>query len=121
MWGPEGYGAILLVNCDRDNVSSDAEDNCDPYVRCLRGECAGVACLVAQSLLGTQGPSSVTPQASLPPGGALKLGQGEAELILGFLRTQPRLAAASPQSQVLVVLIPSRLPSILFLLERRGC
>lgn len=102
MWGPDGYGAILLVNCDRDEVSSDAQDNCDQCVRCLQGECAGTA----QSL-GTQGPSSVTPQESQPPAGALKWGQGEVEFIMGFLRTQLRLAAASPQSLVLVVLFPS--------------
>lgn len=54
------------------------------------------------------------------PGGALKLDQDEAEFIMGFLRAQARLAAASPQSPVLVVLIPSGSPSVLFLLERSG-
>lgn len=52
------------------------------------------------------------------PGGALKSDQGEAEFIMGFLRAQARLAAASLQSLVLV--IPSGSPSVLFLLERSG-
>lgn len=38
VWGPEGYGAILLVNCDRDNLNSDKQDNCDRHVHCLQGE-----------------------------------------------------------------------------------
>lgn len=38
VWGPDGYGAILLVNCDRDSVRSDDQDNCDRHVRCLQGE-----------------------------------------------------------------------------------
>ncbi|XP_043764877.1 protein-arginine deiminase type-3 isoform X2 [Cervus elaphus] len=37
VWGPDGYGAILLVNCDRDSVRSDDQDNCDRHVRCLQG------------------------------------------------------------------------------------
>ncbi|XP_052033871.1 protein-arginine deiminase type-3 [Apodemus sylvaticus] len=54
VWGPDGYGAILLVNCDRDNVSSDAEDNCDPYVRCLR-DLEDMSMMV----LRTQGPEAL--------------------------------------------------------------
>lgn len=38
VWGPSGHGAILLVNCDRDSMSSDDQDNCDHHVRCLQGE-----------------------------------------------------------------------------------
>lgn len=38
VWGPHGYGAILLVNCDRDDLNCDDQDNCDQHVRCLQGE-----------------------------------------------------------------------------------
>ncbi|XP_030078473.1 protein-arginine deiminase type-2 isoform X2 [Microcaecilia unicolor] len=31
-WGPEGQGAVLLVNCDRDNASSSAMDGADRIV-----------------------------------------------------------------------------------------
>ncbi|XP_006145494.1 protein-arginine deiminase type-3 [Tupaia chinensis] len=37
VWGPGGYGAVLLVNCDRDDQSCDDRDNCDQHVRCLQG------------------------------------------------------------------------------------
>ncbi|XP_049627981.1 protein-arginine deiminase type-3 [Suncus etruscus] len=36
VWGPNGYGAILLVNCDKDDVSSNNRDNCDKSVQCLQ-------------------------------------------------------------------------------------
>ncbi|XP_004460573.2 protein-arginine deiminase type-3 [Dasypus novemcinctus] len=36
VWGPDGHGAILLVNCDRDDPSCDNQDNSDQRVRCLR-------------------------------------------------------------------------------------
>lgn len=46
VWGSSGYGAILLVNCDRDNLSCDDQDNCDRHVRCLQGEGGtGAACV----------------------------------------------------------------------------
>ncbi|XP_063001119.1 protein-arginine deiminase type-1-like [Elgaria multicarinata webbii] len=32
-WGPNGKGAVLLVNCDRDGPSSGSMDNAYPYVR----------------------------------------------------------------------------------------
>ncbi|XP_054857506.1 protein-arginine deiminase type-1-like [Eublepharis macularius] len=32
-WGPDGEGAVLLVNCDRDGPSSGNTDNAYPYVR----------------------------------------------------------------------------------------
>lgn len=83
MWGPDGYGAILLVNCDRDNVGCNAQDNCDQHVSCLQGERAGAA----QSL-GTQGSSSIPPPGSLPPGGALKVDRGGSEFTMRFFRTQ---------------------------------
>lgn len=38
VWGPSGHGAVLLVNCDRDSMSSNDQDNCDHHVRCLQGE-----------------------------------------------------------------------------------
>lgn len=37
VWGPGGHGAILLVNCDRDDLSCDVQDNDDQHVRCLEG------------------------------------------------------------------------------------
>uniref|UniRef100_A0A8D0GRS1 Protein-arginine deiminase n=1 Tax=Sphenodon punctatus TaxID=8508 RepID=A0A8D0GRS1_SPHPU len=33
-WGPDGHGAVLLVNCDRDNPDSTHPDNADFSVRC---------------------------------------------------------------------------------------
>lgn len=38
VWGPGGYGAILLVNCDRDDLNCYNQDNCDRHVNCLRGK-----------------------------------------------------------------------------------
>lgn len=32
-WGPQGEGAVLLVNCDRDGPSSGNMDNADPTVQ----------------------------------------------------------------------------------------
>ncbi|NXD88385.1 PADI1 deiminase, partial [Halcyon senegalensis] len=32
-WGPDGHGAILLVNCDRDDPKAETPDNCDTAVR----------------------------------------------------------------------------------------
>ncbi|NXG70858.1 PADI3 deiminase, partial [Baryphthengus martii] len=32
-WGPDGHGAILLVNCDRDNPKAKTPDNCDTAIR----------------------------------------------------------------------------------------
>lgn len=54
VWGPEGYGAILLVNCDRDDVNCGDQDNCDQHIRCLQGEggqgspCPRVSRVIAQ-------------------------------------------------------------------------
>ena len=83
MWGPDGYGAILLVNCDRDNVDSNAQDNCDQYVRCLQGEWAGAA-----PVSGYPGSLLSYPTGVPTPGGTLKSNQGEAEFIMVFLRAQ---------------------------------
>lgn len=38
VWGPGGYGAVLLVNCDRDDVTCYDQDNCDRHVNCLQGK-----------------------------------------------------------------------------------
>lgn len=38
VWGPSGYGAILLVNCDKDDANCYDQDNCDQHVHCLQGE-----------------------------------------------------------------------------------
>lgn len=46
VWGPGGYGAILLVNCDRDNLNCYDQDNRDQQVRCLQGK--GVPRVTAQ-------------------------------------------------------------------------
>ncbi|NXV36269.1 PADI3 deiminase, partial [Rissa tridactyla] len=32
-WGPDGHGAILLVNCDRDDPKAKMLDNCDTAIR----------------------------------------------------------------------------------------
>ncbi|NWS78001.1 PADI1 deiminase, partial [Crotophaga sulcirostris] len=32
-WGPDGHGAILLVNCDRDDPKAEAPDNRDTAIR----------------------------------------------------------------------------------------
>ncbi|NXW58548.1 PADI1 deiminase, partial [Eurystomus gularis] len=32
-WGPDGHGAILLVNCDRDDPKAKMPDNCDTTIR----------------------------------------------------------------------------------------
>ncbi|KFQ95690.1 Protein-arginine deiminase type-1, partial [Nipponia nippon] len=36
-WGPDGHGAILLVNCDRDDPKAETLDNRDPAVRSYAG------------------------------------------------------------------------------------
>lgn len=36
-WGPDGQGAVLLVNCDRDDPKSTDMDNMDLYVRSYAG------------------------------------------------------------------------------------
>ncbi|KAK2106032.1 Protein-arginine deiminase type-1 [Saguinus oedipus] len=37
-WGPEGYGAILMVNCDRDNHRSTEPDLTHSQLTSLAGE-----------------------------------------------------------------------------------
>ncbi|EGW12397.1 Protein-arginine deiminase type-3 [Cricetulus griseus] len=54
VWGPDGYGAILLVNCDRDDVGCDAQDNCDQHVSCLK-DLEDMSIMV----LRTQGPEAL--------------------------------------------------------------
>uniref|UniRef100_A0A8C6R252 Protein-arginine deiminase type-3 n=1 Tax=Nannospalax galili TaxID=1026970 RepID=A0A8C6R252_NANGA len=54
VWGPAGHGAILLVNCDRDDVGCDAKDNCDRHVRCLQ-DLEDMSIMV----LRTQGPAAL--------------------------------------------------------------
>ncbi|NXM20935.1 PADI1 deiminase, partial [Ploceus nigricollis] len=36
-WGPEGHGAVLLVNCDRDDPDAEGLDNEDSAVRSYNG------------------------------------------------------------------------------------
>uniref|UniRef100_A0A5F9CTR7 Peptidyl arginine deiminase 3 n=1 Tax=Oryctolagus cuniculus TaxID=9986 RepID=A0A5F9CTR7_RABIT len=51
VWGPSGHGAILLVNCDRDDLSCDVRDNSDQHVRCLEGpedSCKAYRCVLGQ-------------------------------------------------------------------------
>ncbi|NXJ29166.1 PADI1 deiminase, partial [Dicrurus megarhynchus] len=36
-WGPEGHGAVLLVNCDRDDPGAESPDNQDSAVRSYDG------------------------------------------------------------------------------------
>ncbi|XP_054435592.1 protein-arginine deiminase type-3 [Pteronotus mesoamericanus] len=54
VWGPHGYGAILLVNCDRDDMNCDEQDNCDQHVRCLQ-DLEDMSVIV----LRTQGPAAL--------------------------------------------------------------
>lgn len=37
-WGPEGYGAVLLVNCDRDSLRSVGTDLTDTQLASRDGE-----------------------------------------------------------------------------------
>ncbi|NXY81721.1 PADI3 deiminase, partial [Alcedo cyanopectus] len=39
-WGPDGHGAILLVNCDRDDPQAETLDNRDTAVRSYNGTAA---------------------------------------------------------------------------------
>uniref|UniRef100_A0A2K5F4U3 Protein-arginine deiminase type-3 n=1 Tax=Aotus nancymaae TaxID=37293 RepID=A0A2K5F4U3_AOTNA len=54
VWGPSGYGAILLVNCDRDDPSCGVQDNDDQHVRCLQ-DLEDMSVMV----LRTQGPAAL--------------------------------------------------------------
>ncbi|XP_004850446.1 protein-arginine deiminase type-3 [Heterocephalus glaber] len=54
VWGPGGYGAILLVNCDRDDLDCDVPDNRDQHVRCLQ-DLEDMSVMVLQ----TQGPAAL--------------------------------------------------------------
>ncbi|XP_057640690.1 protein-arginine deiminase type-3 [Chionomys nivalis] len=54
VWGPDGYGAILLVNCDRDDVGCNSQDNCDQHVSCLQ-DLEDMSLMV----LRTQGPEAL--------------------------------------------------------------
>ncbi|KAM5270276.1 protein-arginine deiminase type-3 isoform 2-T2 [Hipposideros larvatus] len=54
VWGPSGYGAVLLVNCDRDDLNCDDRDNCDQHVRCLQ-DLEDMSVMV----LRTQGPAAL--------------------------------------------------------------
>ena len=87
VWGPRGHGAILLVNCDRDSMSSDDQDNCDHHVRCLQGE-------------GLQGRHSAALPGVSPTKGALKAEPGArgsaSRRALTFLKTCP---SPAPQRQ----------------------
>lgn len=50
-WGPDGHGAILLVNCDRDDPKSRVMDNRDTAVRSYEGTAAHLARFFCFSLL----------------------------------------------------------------------
>ncbi|XP_043850863.1 protein-arginine deiminase type-3 [Dromiciops gliroides] len=54
VWGPAGHGAVLLVNCDRDDLTCGDRDNCDKCVCCL--EDLGDMSLM---ILKTQGPTAL--------------------------------------------------------------
>ncbi|KAG3282254.1 peptidyl arginine deiminase 3 [Ictidomys tridecemlineatus] len=54
VWGPGGHGAILLVNCDRDDPSSNVQDNYDQHVGCLQ-DLEDMSLMV----LRTQGPAAL--------------------------------------------------------------
>uniref|UniRef100_A0A8C5LEG1 Peptidyl arginine deiminase, type III n=1 Tax=Jaculus jaculus TaxID=51337 RepID=A0A8C5LEG1_JACJA len=54
VWGPAGHGAILLVNCDRDDTACNIQDNCDQHVHCLE-DLEDMSIMV----LRTQGPAAL--------------------------------------------------------------
>ncbi|XP_044527229.1 protein-arginine deiminase type-3 [Gracilinanus agilis] len=54
VWGPSGHGAVLLVNCDRDDPTCDDRDNCDKRVRCLE-DLQDMSLMI----LKTQGPAAL--------------------------------------------------------------
>ncbi|KAM9035847.1 protein-arginine deiminase type-3 [Sarcophilus harrisii] len=54
VWGPGGHGAVLLVNCDRDDLTCDKRDNCDKCVRCLE-DLQDMSLMI----LRTQGPTAL--------------------------------------------------------------
>ncbi|XP_068935375.1 protein-arginine deiminase type-3 [Petaurus breviceps papuanus] len=54
VWGPGGHGAVLLVNCDRDDLTCDDRDNCDKRVRCLE-DLQDMSLMI----LSTQGPTAL--------------------------------------------------------------
>ncbi|XP_007934042.1 protein-arginine deiminase type-3 [Orycteropus afer afer] len=54
VWGPSGHGAILLVNCDRDDRRCGKRDNCDQHVSCLQ-DLEDMSIMV----LRTQGPAAL--------------------------------------------------------------
>ncbi|XP_070812324.1 protein-arginine deiminase type-3-like [Pituophis catenifer annectens] len=53
-WGPDGKGAILLVNCDRDNPKAKEEDNKDTKLT-SKQDLQDMSCMI----LTTQGPNEV--------------------------------------------------------------
>ncbi|KAM9116111.1 protein-arginine deiminase type-3-like isoform 2-T2 [Pangshura tecta] len=53
-WGPDGEGAILLVNCDRDDPKSSDMDNMDFCVRSY-ADLRDMSCMI----LRTQGPDAI--------------------------------------------------------------
>ncbi|XP_006866471.1 PREDICTED: protein-arginine deiminase type-3 [Chrysochloris asiatica] len=54
VWGPSGHGAVLLVNCDRDDPSYGKRDNSDQKIRCLQ-DLEDMSIMV----LRTQGPAAL--------------------------------------------------------------
>ncbi|XP_074874145.1 protein-arginine deiminase type-3-like isoform X3 [Carettochelys insculpta] len=53
-WGPDGHGAVLLVNCDRDDPKSSDMDNMDFCVRSY-ADLRDMSCMI----LRTQGPDAI--------------------------------------------------------------
>ncbi|XP_074074394.1 protein-arginine deiminase type-3 [Macrotis lagotis] len=54
VWGPRGHGAVLLVNCDRDDLTCVNKDNCDKRVCCLE-DLQDMSLMI----LKTQGPTAL--------------------------------------------------------------
>ncbi|NWS20023.1 PADI1 deiminase, partial [Pachyramphus minor] len=60
-WGPEGHGAILLVNCDRDDPKAETPDNRDTAIRSynatpIKSECSMAAVSAQHRDLGHRHP-----------------------------------------------------------------
>lgn len=96
VWGPSGYGAILLVNCDKDDLNCNEQDNHDQHVRSLQGEGPGARV-----------PGSPGSLLRYPAGTPIHRGGSEgrsrghnsnSRACLVFLKTRLGLAAAPPNT-----------------------
>uniref|UniRef100_A0A3B5MC45 Protein-arginine deiminase (PAD) central domain-containing protein n=1 Tax=Xiphophorus couchianus TaxID=32473 RepID=A0A3B5MC45_9TELE len=88
-WGPKGHGAILLVNCDSENIYNKSPDREDP--RKLKVALKDMSLMV----LRTRGP------AELPEGYklAMHISQGDAESVRVFRKDYPLVLSSEVLSK----------------------